>query len=81
MNNIIECICRLLPNKIHITIPSIDKETLWNVVGIICLDTDLPMVVCKKNSDATYNVPCKLIDKIIVSDFGNEESKDKVCRN
>ena len=84
MNNIIECICRLLPNKVLITVPTLQNDMTYVVVGIYNLDTDLPTITVKKNepeAKATFNVPINLVGNIIVNDFGNEESKDKVCRN
>lgn len=76
---IITCICRLLPNKVYVTVPVLDKTEKYIVVGIINLDRTYPSVVVKKNipnSKATYNVPCNLIESIIVNDFKNGEDKD-----
>lgn len=79
MNNVIECICRLLPNRVLITIPTLQNGMTYVVVGIYNLDTDLPTVMVKKNepeAKATYNVPINLIGNIIVNDFGNGEDKN-----
>lgn len=79
MSNIIECICRLLPNKVYVTVPVLDKTEKVVVVGIINLDRTYPSVVVKKdipNYRATYNVLCNLIESIIVNDFGNGENKN-----
>lgn len=75
MNKVIECICKLLPNKVYITVPSLEKGMLYVVTGISNLDTDKPFVIVKKDekgAKATYNVPCRLVEEIIVKDFGNE---------
>ena len=72
MNNIIECICRLLPNRVLITVPTLQKDMTYVVVGIYNLDTDLPTITVKKNepeAKATYNVPVNLVGSIIVNDF------------
>ena len=69
MNNIIECICRLLPNRVLITGPNVEKDMLYLVVGICNLDTDEPMVIVKKNepnAKATFNVKTCFIESIIV---------------
>ena len=79
MSNIIDIICRLLPNKVYVTVPVLDKTEKCIVVGINNLDTECPGVVVKKdipNYRATYNVPCNLIESIIVKDFGNGENKN-----
>ena len=79
MNNVIECICRLLPNRVLITVPTLQNDMTYVVVGIYNLDTDLPTVMVKKNepeAKATYNVPINLIGSIIVNDFGNGEDKN-----
>lgn len=79
MNNVIECICRLLPNRVLITIPTLQNDMTYVVVGIYNLDTDLPTVMVKKNepeAKATYNVPVNLVGSIIVNDFGNGEDKN-----
>lgn len=79
MNNVIECICRLLPNKVLITIPTLQNDMTYVVVGIYNLDTDLSIVIVKKNepeAKATYNVPVNLVGSIIVNDFGNGEDKN-----
>lgn len=79
MNNVIECICRLLPNRVLITVPTLQNDMTYVVVGIYNLDTDLPTVMVKKNepeAKATYNVPINLIGNIIVNDFGNGEDKN-----
>ena len=72
MNNVIECICRLLPNRVLITVPTLQNDMTYVVVGIYNLDTDLPTVMVKKNkpeAKATYNVPINLIGNIIVNDL------------
>lgn len=79
MNNVIECICRLLPNRVLITVPTLQNDMTYVVVGIYNLDTDLPTIMVKKNepeAKATYNVPINLIGNIIVNDFGNGEDKN-----
>lgn len=79
MSNLIECICRLLPNKVYVTVPVLDKTEKCVVVGINNLDTEYPSIVVKKdipNYRAIYNVPCNLIKSIIVNDFGNGEDKN-----
>lgn len=79
MNNVIECICRLLPNRVLITVPTLQNDMTYVVVGIYNLDTDLPTVMVKKNepeAKATYNVPINLVGSIIVNDFGNGEDKN-----
>lgn len=78
MSNVIECICRLLPNKVLITVPMLQKDMTYVVVGIYNIDTDLPIVVVKKNepqAKATYNIPVNLIESIIVNDFGNDDKR------
>ena len=78
MNNVIDIICRLLPNKVLITVPTLQNDMTYVVVGICGLDTK-PMIVVKKNEEgarATFNVGCNLIEKIIVADFGNGEDKN-----
>ena len=75
MSNIIECICRLLPNKVYITVPSLEKGMLYVVTGLSELDTNEPLIIVKKNEEgakATYNVHCRLVGEIIVKDFRNE---------
>ena len=72
MNNVIECICRLLPNRVLITVPTLQNDMTYVVVGIYNLDTDLPTVMVKKNepeAKATFNVPVNLVGSIIVIDF------------
>lgn len=72
MNKVIDCICRLLPNKVLIAIPTLQKDMTYVVVGIYNLDTDLPIVIVKKNepeAKATYNVPVNLVGSIIINDF------------
>lgn len=79
MNNVIECICRLLPNRVLITVPALQNNMTYVVVGIYNLDTDLPTVMVKKNepkTKATFNVPYNLVGSIIVNDFGNGEDKN-----
>ena len=79
MNNVIECICRLLPNRVLITVPTLQNDMTYVVVGIYSLDTDLPTVIVKKNepeAKATYNVPFNLVGSIIVNDFGNGKDKN-----
>lgn len=79
MNNVIECICRLLPNRVLITVPTLQNDMTYVVVGIYNLDTNLPTVMVKKNepeAKATYNVPVNLVGSIIVNDFGNGEDKN-----
>lgn len=79
MNNVIECICRLLPNKVLITVPTLQKDMTYVVVGITNLDNDTPIIVVKKNekdAKATYNVPVNLVGSIMVNDFGNDEDKN-----
>ena len=76
MNNIIECICRLLPNKVLITVPTLQNNMTYVVVGIYNLDTNLPTIMIKKNepeAKATFNVPVNLVGSIIVNDFGNDD--------
>lgn len=84
MSNVIECICRLLPNRVLITIPPLHNDITYVVVGIYNLDTDSPIIVVKRNepeAKATYNIPVNFVGSIIVNDFGNDEDKDKVCRS
>lgn len=84
MSNLIECICRLLPNRVLITVPTLQNDMTYVVTGIYNLDTDLPTVIVKKNepeAKATLNVPINLVDSIIINYCENEESKNKVCRN
>lgn len=79
MSNAIECICRLLPNRVLITVPTLQNGMTYVVVGIYNLDTDLPTVMVKKNepeAKSTYNVPINLVGSIIVTDFGNGEDKN-----
>lgn len=79
MSNVIECICGLLPNKVLITVPTLQNDMTYVVVGIYNLDTDLPTVMVKKNepeAKATYNVPVSLVGSIIVNDFGNGKDKN-----
>lgn len=79
MSNVIECICRLLPNKVLITVPILQNDMTYVVVGIYNLDTDLPTVMVKKNepgAKATYNVQVSLVGSIIVNDFGNGKDKN-----
>ena len=79
MNNVIECICRLLPNRVLITVPTLQNDITYVIVGIYNLDTDLPTVMVKKNepeAKATFNVPVNLVGSIIVNDFGNGEDKN-----
>ena len=79
MNNVIECICRLLPNRVLITVPTLQNDMTYVVVGIYNLDTDLPTITVKKNESeakATYNVPVNLVGSIIVTDFRNDEDKN-----
>lgn len=79
MNNVIECICRLLPNRVLITVPTLQNDMTYVVVGIYNLDTDLPTVMVKKNepgAKATFNVPINLVGSIIVNNFENGENKD-----
>ena len=79
MNNVIECICRLLPNRVLITVPTLQNDMTYVVVGIYNLDTDLPTIMVKKNepeAKATFNVPINLVESIIVTDFGNGEDKN-----
>lgn len=79
MNNVIECICRLLPNRVLITVPTLQNDMTYVVVGIYNLDTDYPTIMVKKNepeAKATYNVPVNLVGSIIVNDFGNGEDKN-----
>ena len=79
MNNVIECICRLLPNRVLITVPTLQNGMTYVVVGIYNLDTDLPTIMVKKNepeAKATFNVPINLVESIIVTDFGNGEDKN-----
>lgn len=79
MSNVIECICRLLPNRVLITVPTLQNDMTYVVVGIYNLDTSLPTVMVKKNepeAKATYNVPVNLVGSIIVNDFGNGEDKN-----
>lgn len=74
MSKIIECICRLLPNRVLITVPTLQNDMTYVVVGIYNLDTDSPTIMVKKNepeAKATYNVPVNLVGSIIVNDFGN----------
>ena len=40
MSNIIECICKLLPNKVYVTIPSLEEAMLYVVTGVLELDTN-----------------------------------------
>lgn len=84
MSNVIECICRLLPNKVLITIPKLQNDTTYVVVGICDLDTDSPNIIVKENKPAskgTLNVPLNLVGSIMVNDFGNDEDKSKICRS
>ena len=79
MNNVIECICRLLPNRVLITVPTLQNDMTYVVVGIYNLNTYLPTVIVKKNepgAEATFNVPYNLVGSIIVNDFGNGEDKN-----
>lgn len=72
MNKVIDIICKLLPNKVYVTIPRLQTTMIYVVTGISNLDTDIPIVIVKKDEEgakATYNVSCDLIDKIIVKDF------------
>lgn len=76
MSNVIECICRLLPNRVLITVPTLQNDMTYVVVGIYNLDTDLPIVIVKKNepeAKATYNVPVNLVGSIIVNNFENDD--------
>lgn len=69
MNNVIDIICRLLPNKVYVTIPKVQKDILYLVVGVCNLDTDEPMVTVKKNepnAKATFNAKACFIESIIV---------------
>lgn len=78
MNKTIDCICRLLPNRVLITIPTLQSNMTYVVVGICGLDTK-PMVIVKKNEEgarATFNVGCNLIESIIIKDFENGEDKN-----
>lgn len=84
MNKVIECICKLLPNKVYITVPSLEKGMLYVVTGVSNLDTDIPFVIVKKDekgAKATYNVPYNLVEQIIVRDFGNDKDKNQICRS
>lgn len=79
MSNAIECICRLPPNRVLITVPTLQNDMTYVVIGIYNLDTDLPTIMVKKNepeAKATYNVPINLVGSIIVTDFGNGEDKN-----
>ena len=76
MNNVIECICRLLPNRVLITVPTLQNSITYVVAGICNLDTDLPTVIVKKNepeAKATFNVPVNLVGSIIINDFENDD--------
>lgn len=76
MSNVIECICRLLPNRVLITVPTLQNDMTYVVVGIYNLDTDFPTVTVKKNepeAKATYNVPVNLVGSIIINNFENDD--------
>lgn len=64
MNNVINIICSILPNKVYIRVPALQKDMTYIVTGISNLDTDTPMVIVKKNEPdtrATFNVPHNLV--------------------
>lgn len=69
MNKTIELICKLLPNDVKVTVPVIDKDTLYTVTGVTNIQSDIPTVVATKDSNATFNIPVNLIDKIMVVDL------------
>ena len=79
MNKVIDCICRLLPNKVLITIPTLNDK-LYVVVGLYNLDSDSPIIMVKKDEPdarATLSVPINKVGSIIVNDFGNgKQSKN-----
>lgn len=76
MDKILDCVCRLLPNKIKVSVASVQNDIIYNVTGITNLDKEIPTVVCKKDTDATYHVPVNLINKIIVESFNNENNEN-----
>ena len=68
MNNVIDCIFRNLPHsEVHVTSPSLMKDQEFIVIGFDCCDTDNPNVLTKKpNTNSWFNIPCNLIDKVII---------------
>lgn len=77
MKNVIDLLCRLLPNDVKVTVPKISRDTLYTVTGMANINTEYAIVIAKKdNSDATFHIPCNLIDKIIIIDC-NKDEKDK----
>lgn len=81
MNNVIDIICRLLPNKLYVTVPKLDKDIKFIVTGISELDTDCPCVIVKKPKDlevafpnATYHVKSNLIENIIINNSKDDKN-------
>lgn len=66
MNEKLKFIIENIWNSVQITVPDVDAKALYTVVGVTNLDTDLPIVVCKKDSNATFNIPYNLIGEVII---------------
>lgn len=66
MNKKLKDILENISKGVQITVPNLDTKALYTVVGVTNIDTDTPIVICKKDSNATYNVPYNLIGEIII---------------
>lgn len=68
MNKVIDCICRNLPtDEVRVTSPALMKDQEFVVVGLDCLDADIPIVVARKPDGKTwFNIAYNLIEKVII---------------
>lgn len=66
MNKKLKDILENISKGVRITVPNLDAKALYKVVGVTNLDTDTPIVICKKDSNATYNVPYNSIGEVII---------------
>lgn len=66
MNEKLKFIIENIYNSVQITVPNLDAKALYTVVGVTNLDTGTPIVICKKDSNVTFNIPYNLIGEIII---------------
>lgn len=74
MNKKFRDILENISEGVRITVPNLDAKALYTVVGVTNLDTDTPVVICKKDNNATYNIPYNIIGEVIIPTY-----EEKYC--
>lgn len=66
MNTKLKDILENISNGVQITVPNLDAKAIYTVIGVTNLDTGTPIIICKKDTNATFNVPYNLIGEVIM---------------